>query len=161
MEGSPDVISNTEATQICRLDDWPFPQEIPMQPSGISVLFFDLGDTLVRPTAGWVDGAQQAIDTLLTRGLRLGIISNTANFSRSQLAALLPPDFDFQRFDQSLVLLSSEIGVEKPSPQIFRLAVERSGVPAAGCLFCGESLFGDGGRSTRRHARHSTNATTQ
>jgi len=107
------------------------------------VIYFDLGDTLVdnsSPT-NWILGAHDAIDLLRQRGLRLGLISNTGTLTRQQLIEMLPPDFDLGLFDESLIILSSEVGVEKPAFDIFRLAVAKSCVAACRCLFCTEELF--------------------
>jgi FMN phosphatase YigB (HAD superfamily) len=105
----------------------------------IATVFFDLGDTLVQ-SRDWVPGAKAALAALKQRSVRLGVLSNTANLSRRELSTLLPPDFRFETFEAELVLLSSEVGLEKPSPAIFALAVERSGVEPARCLYCSESL---------------------
>ena len=40
-----------------------------------------------------------------------------------------------------LVILSSEVGHEKPSKEIFELAVTRAAVAANTCLFCTETLL--------------------
>jgi FMN phosphatase YigB (HAD superfamily) len=105
------------------------------------VVFFDLGDTLVASAdRAWVPGAKAALADLASGGLRLGVISNTGNLSRDQLAELLPADFDWATFAPELVILSAEVGVEKPSLEIFRRAVTTAGVAAAQCLFCTESL---------------------
>ncbi len=105
-------------------------------------LFFDLGDTLVIPGHGWIPGAQILLSDLRSPNLSLGLISNTGNLTREQLRALLPPSFDFGMFRQDLILLSSDpaIGVEKPDLRIFRMAIDRAGVPPTECLFCTESL---------------------
>jgi FMN phosphatase YigB (HAD superfamily) len=107
----------------------------------ISTIFFDLGDTLVRSgVRAWVPGAKETLDALSAKSLRLGIISNTGDLNRDQLSALLPADFRFDAFENSLILLSSEVGVEKPSPEIFATAVSRANVEASKCLYCGENL---------------------
>jgi len=111
-----------------------------MSSETISVVFFDLGDTLVSPSREWIPGAKNVLSTLRAKGIRLGLISNTGTLSRTQLLQLLPNDFDLTVFDSELILLSSEVGVEKPTVTIFRLAVERSGSQASRCLFCTESL---------------------
>ena len=61
------------------------------------------------------------LSDLKNSGVRLGLISNTANLTRAKLKQLLPLDFDFNVFEANLVLLSSEIGIEKPSLEIFEL----------------------------------------
>ncbi len=102
-------------------------------------VFFDIGDTLVRD-ASWVPGARACMGALRAQGACLGIISNTGAMTRPELAALLPGDFDFDEFVPPIVLLSSEVGLEKPDPEIFRLALSRSETPPGDCLFVGENL---------------------
>lgn len=106
------------------------------------VIFFDLGQTLVvTDTRRMVPGAAAALSQLRGAGVRLGVISNTANLTRAQLIARLPPTFDLNIFEPALVLLSSEVGVEKPNPVIFSRAVAQAGVPARECLYCSEDLL--------------------
>ena len=107
----------------------------------VSTIFFDLGDTLVRPDVrAWVPGAKATLEALKAKSIRLGIISNTGDLSRSQLSARLPEDFRFETFEAQLILLSSEVRVEKPSPEIFATAVSSANVEASKCLYCGEKL---------------------
>jgi FMN phosphatase YigB (HAD superfamily) len=112
-----------------------------MPSATISVVFFDLGDTLVSTTRDWLPGAKNVLSTLRTKGVRLGLISNTGTLSRTQLLPLLPDDFDLTVFDSGLIVLSSEVGFEKPALKIFQLAVERTTEPASHCLFCTENLI--------------------
>jgi putative hydrolase of the HAD superfamily len=105
-----------------------------------AVVFFDLGNTLVADSK-WLSGAKETIVQLLQRGMRLGIISNTRQFTRAELAALLPTDFNWNDFENDLTILSSEVGVEKPSLEIFRLAIKKSGLKPRQCLFCTENLI--------------------
>lgn len=102
-------------------------------------VFFDIGNTLVSQLE-WQDGAQVCLNQLRSQGARLGIISNTKGLSRQDLAAHLPVDFDFGRFDAPLVLLSSEQGIDKPNPAIFRRAIELAGLEPQNCIFVGEDL---------------------
>lgn len=105
----------------------------------IGVAYFDLGETLVTQTRQWVEGAQATLEELRRRGLRLGIISNTGQLTRDELASRLPLNFDFGRFEEPLILLSSEIGVQKPELAIFLTAVQRAGVPPSSVVFCTEN----------------------
>jgi putative hydrolase of the HAD superfamily len=73
-----------------------------------------------------------------SRSLRLGIISNTSGLNLARLRPSLPRDFDPSWFSSELVVLSGEVGIEKPDPAIFEVAIERAGVPAPACLFCSE-----------------------
>jgi putative hydrolase of the HAD superfamily len=108
----------------------------------ISVVFFDIGGTLVRDghSQTWVTGAKEALTQLSQTDLRLGLISNTGDLDRTQLAAILPGDFDFQLFDDDLILLSSEIGIEKPDIRIFLQAIRQAATSPHRCIFIGENM---------------------
>ena len=107
----------------------------------ITVVFFDLGDTLVNSSRQWLPGAKPLLLTLRQKGFRLGIISNTPGFSsRAHILKLLPADFDPSAFDAKLTLFSSEVGKDKPQAAIFLEAVARSGKPAKECLYCSENI---------------------
>lgn len=109
-------------------------------PSYIAV-FFDLGMTLVESdTTKWNPGAPDVLTELRAQGLRLGVISNTGDLTRDQLKSRLPSDLDWNIFEPGLVILSSEVKIEKPALKIFHLAVSRAGVPAGRCLYCSEDL---------------------
>jgi FMN phosphatase YigB (HAD superfamily) len=107
----------------------------------ITVIFFDLGETLVTSARHWLPNAKQLLKVLRQQGFRLGVISNTADLpSRQAILDLLPADFDLAAFEASLVFFSSEVGKEKPGRAIFEEAVARSGRPAGECLYCSESI---------------------
>lgn len=101
--------------------------------------FFDIGKTLVR-NSEWLPGSRACIYALRLQGARLGIISNTGSMTRSELAALLSNDFDFGHFHSSIVLLSSEVGLEKPDPRMFLRAISASASASQRCVFVGEDL---------------------
>src|SRR5215813_85745 len=98
------------------------------------VIFFDLGDTLITDNKAWIPGAKDALIALHQSGSQLGIISNTGALGRADIIAALPQDFDMTLFRGDLVIFSSEVGIEKPAPDIFRLAVARAGLPPQQCL---------------------------
>lgn len=103
------------------------------------VVYFDLGDTLFTThPPSWIPDAQALLATLRDKGIRLGVISNTDGLDRAGLAPYLPPGFEWSAFDPDLILLSGEVGVEKPDAAIFKLALERSA--GAATVFCTESL---------------------
>src|ERR1043165_1567671 len=108
----------------------------------LEVIFFDIGDTLtIKGTREWVPEAKNVLAQLHQKGLRLGLISNTANLSRVELLNLLPDDFDLSLFEASLIILSSEVHLEKPDPEIFKLTLKRAATEADRCLFCTEELL--------------------
>lgn len=102
-------------------------------------VFFDLGDTLltIHPPE-WIPGAQELLAALRESGVRLGVISNTRGRDRAGLGKYLPAGFSWDTFDPKLIVLSGEVGVDKPNPAIFKLALERAGGALA--VFCTENL---------------------
>ena len=135
-----------------------------------NTIFFDLGATLVDPVVtpdGEFSGFKVMPDTadglkrLRDAQLRLGIISNTGNIDADRLRTALNDDKLLELFDPRLVLFSGEIGADKSTPEIFRLAALAPARPATP-LFAGLSAktrqngamhgwrtCGPAGRSTR------------
>ena len=107
--------------------------------SQIRTVFFDIGNTLVKDKK-WLPNVRDLISHLRKKGTDIGIISNTGDLDRDQLSDLLPEDFEFANFDESLVMLSSETGISKPKLDAFLLAVQHSGKSPWECCFIGESL---------------------
>jgi 2-haloacid dehalogenase len=89
------------------------------------------------------DGARELLDALAGR-VRLGMVTNgLSEVQRARIERL-----DLGRYFDA-VIISSEVGVTKPRPEIFDLAFERLGSPeAATALMIGDSLSSDirGGR---------------
>ena len=129
-------IDQGASAEVSGLDTDPSPA-----PAGAyDAVFFDIGNTLVTADKKWVAGARDALSQLRERRIPVGVISNTEDLTRDQILDLLPDDFDFDRFEPDLVLLSSEVGLEKPDQRFFSLAVERACTEPSRCLFCGEDL---------------------
>lgn len=77
-------------------------------------------------------GAERALRLVRAAGLRAAVISNSNGSVRSILELLgLAPHLEF-------VLDSSEVGVEKPDPRIFQLALERSGLEPGEAVYVGD-----------------------
>ena len=70
-------------------------------------------------------GAHATLDQLRRAGLRLGLISNAGD------------DANVQR------LVSAAVGLRKPNPQIFALALHAWGLPPAECVMVGDTLGAD------------------
>ena len=93
------------------------------------------------------------LDTLAelrTRGYQLGMITNRENLERfqAQIDELgLRPHLD-------LLVAAGEVGASKPSPAIFRTAVERAGATAEQALHVGDNYWADaeGARGAGLHA---------
>lgn len=107
--------------------------------SAIKVVFFDIGNTLIANRA-WMPQAKETIALLKKAGVRVGLISNTGDLDREELRKLLPADFDFEDFESELVLLSSEVSMEKPDLPIFLFAVQHAGVSPWETCFVAETV---------------------
>lgn len=74
----------------------------------------------------------EALEELRRRGYRMGVISNADGRVDALLESVgLRPYFDF-------VIDSAVVGVEKPDPRIFRMALERMGVEPEEALYVGD-----------------------
>ena len=92
--------------------------------------------------------AEPALVLARSGGLATAVISNSNGSVRSILEALgLTRHLDF-------VIDSFEVGVEKPDPRIFRLALEKMGVGAAQAVYVGDLYSIDvlGARAAGLHA---------
>lgn len=83
------------------------------------------------------DGALPTLRYLRSLGYRLGLISNWDESARDVLAR--------NGLDKELdeIVISSEVGMEKPNPNIFRLALARGGVAAEQSLYIGDNYYDD------------------
>lgn len=78
------------------------------------------------------------LKNLRKEGYRLGVISNWDHTARS----ILDENGLTRYFDN--IVISSEVGVTKPDPRIFRLAFEQAGVSPEECLYIGDNYYDDG-----------------
>ena len=83
------------------------------------------------------DGLGAALDAIRALGVKVAIISN----SEGMLDRLFTDLGVLRHFD--LVVDSGRVGVEKPDPRIFQIALERFGVPASGALHLGDMFATD------------------
>lgn len=83
------------------------------------------------------DDVLPVLDTLKSRGIVLGLVSNLNRKLDGHCKELgLTPYMDF-------ALTSSEIGAEKPHPPIFLAALERAGVSASEAIHVGDQYHSD------------------
>jgi putative hydrolase of the HAD superfamily len=73
-------------------------------------------------------GACEGLDRLAASGLPFGVVSNSDGTIEESL----------RRLGLELVIDSGAVGVAKPDPAIFRLALDRLGVAAADTLYVGD-----------------------
>lgn len=80
------------------------------------------------------------LPVLRRQGLRLGMLSNAPYPAKTMRAMFqrqgLAPSFD-------AIVLSSEVGWRKPSPQVFLALLSRLGVTASRCWFVGDEMEAD------------------
>ncbi len=80
---------------------------------------------------------EPALDRLRARGLRLGVLSNFPPHLEDTLRQHgIHGYFDF-------FVVSSLVGLEKPDPAIFELAIQQAGVPREEILYVGDDLDDD------------------
>lgn len=83
-------------------------------------------------------GALETLILLRQRGLKTAIISNghtVVQSAKIEITGL--------RDAVHLVVISGDVGLQKPDPRIFQLAAERLGVAPARCIFVGDNPEAD------------------
>lgn len=78
-----------------------------------------------------------ALEMLKERGYTLGIISNWDLSARNVIEQNGMTDY----FDE--IIISAEVGVEKPDSRIFQLALEKFKVPSKQVLYIGDNYYDD------------------
>ena len=87
---------------------------------------------------GTVPGARSAVEAVRAAGLPVGIVSN--GFREVQYCKLASAGMD-GIFDP--IVLSDDVGFNKPSPRFFEAAAAAAGVEPQQCVIVGDNLRGD------------------
>jgi putative hydrolase of the HAD superfamily len=86
-----------------------------------------------------IPGAKEGLQALADTGVRLGIISNADGLIAERLRTLeilqVGPGLGIE---VECVIDSGEVGVMKPDPRIFTIALEAMGIDAAGAWYVGD-----------------------
>jgi putative hydrolase of the HAD superfamily len=151
-EAAPAVTARYAAE--ARLTDWEVPEEVEYAPlvkqlladAGVEIDDAQLERYLLAEHRAWAPARRPAsmsralLDALRARGLKTGLVSNTMD-----PRWLLLRDLDDQRLSYRLdvVVFSSDVGVRKPRPEIFHLALDELGVKPERALFVGDRLVAD------------------
>lgn len=122
--------------------------------AGIDVGKFamDLGSELrdvVTKVESWAPfpDAVPALEAVRERGFRIGMVSNATELARRVLRNLdMEKHFDF-------VVISDEVGVRKPDPRIFGIALGLAGTVPSRALFLGDKPATDIAGATRAGLR--------
>lgn len=142
---SPKIASAQLEPSLCHQ-----PERSSVPASPVSVVFFDLGDTLgspvLSPSPPRLVGFKvfpfvlELLQGLRARGLRLGIISNTGTEAGKAVDKVLEASGILSSFDAALRIYSADVGLTKATPEICELAAKRAGHAAdpGACLFVGE-----------------------
>jgi putative hydrolase of the HAD superfamily len=93
--------------------------------------------TSVSPLWHAYDVAAPTLSQLSEMGVGVGVISNWDASAKPILKECGLLDY----FDPCVI--SSEVGVSKPSEWIFRLALDRAGVDPSRCLYVGDNYYDD------------------
>ena len=114
----------------------------------VSTVYFDLGATLVdavvnpdRSLKAFIvlPGAREVLQALKKRKFRMGIISDNGSHPPAAVRKALTSAKLLPFFTKKLILLSSEVRIDKTSPAIFRLALDRAGaIDPRECMFVGD-----------------------
>jgi putative hydrolase of the HAD superfamily len=86
-----------------------------------------------------VEGGREVLEELKGRGYTLGIISNLIGTRE------IPEWLEAENYEPyfTSVVLSSVLGIRKPSPEIYYEAARRAGVEPARCAYIGDNLKRD------------------
>lgn len=88
----------------------------------------------------WVPGAPDVLETLVGGGVRLGIITNGPSDAQRAVITKL----GLERWCRwTLVSGDADIGVRKPEPGVFTLALARAGVAGSSAWFVGDAPVND------------------
>ena len=116
----------------------------------IEAVCFDLGDTLVAEetvihnnsgqaiTAEVIAGTSEVLETVRKGGYKLAVITNGDSIgARNVIAACGLEDY----FDA--IVISEEVGIEKPAREIFEAALDRLKVKAENTIMVGNRIDAD------------------
>ena len=104
----------------------------------------------VPPSFLWsrpMEGARHALDALAAMGVRTGCVSNSDGRAELHLVSC------GVREPLEFVVDSQLVGIEKPDPRVFRIALERLGLPAERTAYVGDirSVDEAGARAAGTH----------
>jgi putative hydrolase of the HAD superfamily len=116
----------------------------------IEAICFDLGDTLVAEetavydssgqavTAHVIEGVFEVLEAIKKEGYRIGVIANEDSASAWNVieATGLQDYFD-------VIVISEEVGIEKPYKRIFEIALAKLGVKPENAVMVGNKIDAD------------------
>lgn len=96
-------------------------------------------DEIVPKAENWVayPDTKPTLERLRARGFTVGLVSNATDLARRVMDRL-----DLSQYFEFMVL-SEEVGVRKPAPGIFKIALDAAGKPPNRTLFVGDRYAAD------------------
>jgi putative hydrolase of the HAD superfamily len=116
----------------------------------IESIFFDLGDTLVAEettvydssgqavTARVIEGAFEVLEAIRKEGYRIGMIANGDSASIRSIIEATGLQGYFE-----VIVISEEMGIEKPYQRIFEVALTKLGVKPENAVMVGNRIDAD------------------
>ena len=89
-----------------------------------------------------VPGAVEVLESISDRGLAIGLISDVAWGLPSEFPLRDMQHFGLDRYFDDMVF-STDVGLRKPHPKVFKIALSNLGVSAADAMYIGNSPFHD------------------
>lgn len=114
------------------------------RPGMTSQAFVELMRGKLASYTSWSDGAERLLRCLHARRHPMALVTNGSVSQRQKIDAIEASRF----FD--VVLISGEVGIAKPDPRIFQLAMSRLNASPGRSVFIGDSLEHD--MAGARHA---------
>ncbi len=100
---------------------------------------------LIPEVGNWIEfpDTRPLLEDLAEREFKLGVISNATDLARKVLVNL-----DLERFFESIII-SAEVGVQKPNQKIFQIATKELKTPPNRAIYIGDRLAVDVVGATR------------
>jgi putative hydrolase of the HAD superfamily len=121
---NPEALGLVRSLEVGDIDEDDFSREFG------ALLEIDDRDDLVNRMFGYIEPDEAMVEAVRRArgaGVRTGLLSNSMGAGRYDRSAF-PELFDG-------VVISGEVGLHKPQPEIFELACERVGLAPADCVF--------------------------
>ena len=134
-----------------------FARSIGATPAQLEDAAAAVGQLYTRHPLKPVPTAAPSLQRLAEAGLALGVVSNASGTMADQLAAHEICSVGGTGGVTVAVVVDSEIvGIEKPDPGIFQIALDALRVPASRCVYIGDSVHFDvhGARAAGLHPVH-------
>lgn len=89
-----------------------------------------------------VPGAVEVLESIKDRGLAIGLISDVAFGLPSEFPLRDMKHFGLDEYFDDMVF-STDVGLRKPHPKVFKIALSNLGVSASDAMYVGNSMFHD------------------